>query len=149
MNIYKYIFYSIILIAYLIFQAGLKAEPQTWVLYIAVAVILFYHLEQNLPFRIFNFALITALMWSFVFQVFYFFWDWVNPNRGQIIVDGRIERVMDMSGVFIGGFSFVIALIFAIMNWRKIQEKSIQPEYHLAMATLVASGIVFIYFEVL
>ncbi|MDG1334071.1 MAG: hypothetical protein P8P74_17175 [Crocinitomicaceae bacterium] len=149
MNIYKYIFYSIILIAYLIFQTGLKEEPQTGVLYIAVAVILFYHLKQNLLFRIFNFVLITALTWSFVFQVSNFLWDWINPNRGQIMVDGRVETVMDMSGIFVAGLSFVIALICAIMNWRNIQRKTIQPEYHLAMATLIASGIVFIYFEVL
>lgn len=146
---YRYIFYAIILIAYLIFQTGLKEKPQIWLLTVAGAMILLYHLKRNIIFRFFNLVLITVLMWSFVFQIFYFLWDWINPNRGQIMVDGRMERVMDMSGLFVGGLSFAIALIFALVNWNINKKKSIQPEYHLAIATFLLSGGIFAYFELL
>jgi hypothetical protein len=76
--------------------------------------------------------------------------DWTDPSRGLVEINGRMVRIgMDMSGVVVGFVCFIIALIFAIAHFVNNSKKSIKPENHLAIATLISSSVIFIYYELL
>lgn len=105
---------------------------------------------MNGLFRAFNFILIMIFTYCFIFQSIYIFWNWINPNRGLIEVNGKMAHVgMDLSGIPIGIVSLIIALIVSIFNFNKNKDNSIKIERHLAIATIISSSLIFIYFELI
>lgn len=148
-NLPRYLFYLLLLVFWLMIQTKLKEMPQVAVLLLAIAIVSMNLLKSLTLFRIFHFVLLMILAYSFVFQSVYLLWDLINPNRGWIEVDGEVVRAMDMSAILVVPLSFIAALILAAVNFNKNRNKSVEPEYHLSIATLVASSIVFAYFELL
>jgi hypothetical protein len=149
-NISKSILYGILLISFLIIQTRLKEMPQIAVISIAITMVLLNRLEQIVMFRVFNFILLLIFIFCFVFQSIYLLRDWVEPNRGISDVNGKMVHIgMDISGIFVGFFSFIIATIGTVVNLNNNKYQSIKIENYLAIATLISSSLIFIYFELI
>ena len=125
-------------------------KPQLVVISVAIILVILSRVEQLVLFRAFHFMLITIFTFCFVFQSMYVVWNWMDPNRGLAEVDGKMVRVgMDISGIPIGAFSLIIAILVALMNLNANKRNAIKVETHLAIATIITSGLVFIYFELI
>lgn len=142
-----YIFYAALLTSWLVVQPSLKEMPQVVVLIISGVMIGFGYYQNRIAFNAFELILMFILMFTFSFRVIDLIFDWLNPRRGWIEENGEFHRVMDVSGILIGFVSFIIAVIFGFtaVKWRG--EKSIHPAYHLAIATFISTGLVFLIFE--
>ena len=131
-------------------QAGLKEIPQLVVLVIAGVIVVLHHYSLKLIFRLFSSVLLGIFFFSLTFQTYYLILDWADPDRGLVEINGRMVRVgMDMSGIFVGFLCLLVALIYTISHFVNNKGKSIEIENHLAIATLIISSIVFVYFEIL
>lgn len=128
-------------------QPGLKESPQFFILFISAWMIVLGALNRTIAFKAVNILLMIVLMSTFCYQVIDQIIFWLNPDRGFIEVDGELHRVMDMSGIFSGFLSVIIALIYAFATTKWNAKKSIQSEFHLAIATFVSTAIGYIFFE--
>jgi hypothetical protein len=147
--LYNYIFYSILIAFFLKMQIHLKVLPQFFIISLAAFMILNYHLKMILMFRVAAFILLFIFGFCFIFQFIYFIWDFLEPDRGLIIVNGKKRAVMDISGVFVVFFSFIISLVVSIVNLIHSKNKSITSTYHLAIGTVVCTLIVLIFTEII
>ncbi len=131
-------------------QANLKEMPQLVVLAIAAVIVVLNHYKLKLIFRLFSSVLLGVFFFSLIFQTYYLILNWADPDRGLVEIEGGMVRVgMDMSGIVVGFVCSLIALIYAISHFVNNKGKTIQPENHLAIATLISSSVVFVYFELL
>jgi hypothetical protein len=146
---FNYIFYFILLAFFLKMQIHLKVLPQFFIFSLAAIMILNYHLKFVVIFRVAAFILLFIFGFCFIFQCIYFIWDFYEPNRGLVIINGKKRALMDVSGVFVVFFSFIITLVVSIVNLIHSKNKSIASIYHLAIGTVVCTLIVFIYTEII
>lgn len=146
---FNYIFYFILLSFFLKMQIHLKVLPQFFIISLATFMILNYHLKMVLMFRFAAFILLFTFGFCFIFQFIYFIWDFLEPNRGLIVINGKKRSVMDISGVFVVFFSFIISLVVSIVNLIHSKNKSITSTYHLAIGTVVCTLIVLIFTEII
>ncbi|AEA42156.1 hypothetical protein [Fluviicola taffensis] len=131
-------------------QTHLKEMPQLVVISIAIIILILSKLEGSVLFRAFNFILLMIFTYCFVFQSIYLLWNWINPNRGLTELDGKMVHVgMDLSGIPIGLVSLIIAVIVSIINLKNNKGNSIKIERYLAIATIISSSLIFIYFELI
>lgn len=146
-DVSKYIFYGILMISYLIMQTHLKEMPQLIVISIAIILLILSKLKMNALFRASNFILILIFTYCFVFQSIFLLWNWINPSRGLTEIDGKMVHIMDLSGIPIGFFSLIIAVIVSIINLKSNKKNSMKIERYLAITTIISSSLLFIYFE--
>ena len=146
---FNYIFYFILLAFFLKMQIHLKVLPQFFIISLAAFMILNYHLKLVVMFRVATFILLFIFGFCFIFQFIYFIWDFLEPNRGLIIVNGKKRAVMDVSSVIVVFFSCIISLVVSIVNLIHSKNKSITSTYHLALGTLVSALIVLGYKELI
>ncbi|PKR81613.1 hypothetical protein CW751_03560 [Brumimicrobium salinarum] len=119
--------------------------PQLVVISLAAAMLILYYFKLILLFKVLASVLISIFSYSALFQVIMFLIYWIDPNRGKVEINGEMMGLgMDLTGVFVGAFCFVIASIIGVIHFRSLKNSSLVPEKQLNVASLIICSIVFI-----